>query len=54
MGNVAGILSPIITGVLIAKTGSDTTPFILAAALIAAGPLAYGFILGDITRQERG
>jgi ACS family D-galactonate transporter-like MFS transporter len=53
VGNVAGILSPIITGVLIAKTGSYTPPFVLAAALIAAGPLAYWLIVGDIARRER-
>jgi ACS family D-galactonate transporter-like MFS transporter len=49
VGNIAGILSPIITGFLIAKSGSYTPPFILAAGLIAAGPLAFWFIVGDIT-----
>ena len=39
---------------LIAKTGSYAPPFILAAALIAAGPLAFWFIVGDITRREGG
>ena len=48
VGNVAGILSPIITGVLIAKTGSYTPPFVLAAALIALGPLAFWFVVGDL------
>jgi ACS family glucarate transporter-like MFS transporter len=52
VGNIAGILSPIITGFLIAQTGSYTPPFILAAALIAAGPLAYWFIVGDISRPR--
>jgi hypothetical protein len=40
--------------VLIAKTGSYTPPFFLAAALVAVGPLAYWFIVGDIGRPERG
>ena len=31
VGNIAGILSPIITGVLISRTGSYTPPFVLAA-----------------------
>lgn len=55
VGNVAGIVSPIITGVLIEKTGSYTPPFILAAALIALGPLAFWFIVGEIAppRDER-
>jgi MFS family permease len=53
VGNIAGILSPIITGFLIAKTGSYTPPFVLAAALIAVGPLAYWFIVGDISHRRR-
>ena len=48
VGNIAGILSPLITGFLIAKTGSYTPPFVLAASLIAVGPLAFWFIVGDV------
>lgn len=48
VGNIAGILSPLITGVLIKQTGSYTPPFILAAALIAVGPLAFWFIVGKL------
>jgi len=48
VGNLAGILSPLITGVLIAKTGSYTWPFVLAAVLIAVGPLAFWFIVGEL------
>ena len=47
VGNLAGILSPLITGVLIAKTGSYTLPFVLAGVLIAVGPLAFWLIVGD-------
>jgi nitrate/nitrite transporter NarK len=53
VGNVAGILSPIITGVLIAKTGSYAPPFMLAATLIAVGPLAFWFIVGELTAADR-
>jgi ACS family glucarate transporter-like MFS transporter len=53
VGNIAGIVSPIITGFLIAKTGSYTPPFVLSAALIALGPLAYWFIVGDIGKRSR-
>jgi MFS family permease len=49
VGNIAGILSPLITGFLIERTGSYTPPFVLAAALIAIGPLAFWFIVGDVT-----
>jgi nitrate/nitrite transporter NarK len=49
VGNIAGILSPIITGVLISKTGSYTPPFVLAAVLIAVGPLAFWLIVREVT-----
>jgi MFS family permease len=52
VGNIAGILSPIITGVLIERSGSYTPPFILAATLIAVGPLAFWFIVGDLEDNE--
>jgi MFS transporter, ACS family, D-galactonate transporter len=49
VGNIAGIVSPIITGLLIANTGgSYTAPFLLAAALIALGPLAFWKIVGEL------
>ena len=48
IGNIAGILSPLITGFLIAKTGSYTPPFILAAGLIALGPIALWSIVGNL------
>ena len=49
VGNIAGILSPIITGVLISKTGSYTPPFVLAAVLNAVGPLAFWLIVREVT-----
>lgn len=48
VGNIAGILSPLVTGVLIDRTGSYTAPFVLAASLIAVGPLALWTIVGDL------
>jgi ACS family D-galactonate transporter-like MFS transporter len=53
VGNIAGILSPLITGFLIAQTGSYTPPFVLAAALIAVGPLAFWLIVGDLRSDVR-
>jgi MFS transporter, ACS family, D-galactonate transporter len=49
VGNVAGILSPLITGMLIAASGSYVPPFVLAAVLIALGPLALWLVVGDLT-----
>jgi MFS family permease len=53
VGNIAGILSPLITGFLIAQTNSYTPPFVLAAALIALGPIAYWVIVGELRPVER-
>jgi ACS family D-galactonate transporter-like MFS transporter len=48
VGNIAGILSPLVTGFLIDRTGSYTTPFVLAASLIAVGPLALWTVVGEL------
>ena len=48
IGNIAGILSPLITGFLIQRTGSYTPPFILAAVMIALGPIALWSIVTDL------
>lgn len=48
VGNLAGILSPLITGFLIQETGSYAPAFILAAVLIAVGPIAFWFIVGEL------
>jgi MFS transporter, ACS family, D-galactonate transporter len=48
VGNIAGILSPLMTGVLIAATGSYAPAFVLAAVLIALGPLALWLVVGEL------
>ena len=52
IGNIAGILSPLITGFLIQRAGSYTPPFILAAVMIALGPLALWFIVSELRAAE--
>ncbi len=52
IGNLAGIISPLITGYLIARTGSYAPAFLLAAGLIAAGPLAFWFIARELEPAE--
>jgi MFS family permease len=47
-GNIAGVLAPIVTGFLIARTGSYFPGFALAAGVLAAGILAYELILGEL------
>jgi MFS family permease len=50
VGNIGGVLAPILTGLLIARTGSYFPGFALAAGLLAAGILDYWFLVGDLKR----
>src|SRR5262245_47925986 len=52
VGNIAGILAPIITGHIIKATNSYTPAFVLAAVMMAASQFAYWFIVGPIPRRE--
>jgi MFS family permease len=52
VGNIAGILSPILTGLLIQRTGSYAPPFFLAAALIAAGPLFLWLVVRELPDER--
>ena len=52
IGNIAGILSPLITGFLIQRTDSYTPPFMLAAVMIALGPLALWFIVTELSAAK--
>jgi nitrate/nitrite transporter NarK len=47
-GNIGGILAPILTGILIARTGTYLPGFALAAGVLVAGLLAYWFIVGEL------
>jgi len=52
-GNIAGILAPLATGFLIARTGSYTPGFALGPALLLVGLLSYWFIVGDLRAARR-
>jgi nitrate/nitrite transporter NarK len=52
IGNIAGIVSPLITGFLIAQTGSYAPAFLLAGVLIALGPLSLWFVVGELAPPE--
>jgi MFS transporter, ACS family, D-galactonate transporter len=53
-GNIGGITAPLITGLLIARTGSFASAFILAPALLVSGSFAYWFIVGELEPGRRG
>lgn len=52
VGNAAGILSPLITGVLIQKTGAYGSAFVLAAVMLAVGQLSYWMIVGKLKSSD--
>ena len=51
VGNIAGMLQPIVTGFVIKLSGSYTPAFVLAAAMLAASSLSYWFIVGELKNE---
>ena len=49
-GNIGGVLAPILTGVLISRTGSYYPGFDIAAVVLASGIFAYWFLVGELMR----
>ncbi len=47
-GNIGGVLAPLLTGLLIQRTGSYFPGFALAAGLLVAGIAAYWLIVGEL------
>jgi len=53
VGNMAGIVQPLITGLVIKLSGgSYTLAFVLAAVMLAASTLSYWFVVGPM-RERR-
>lgn len=52
IGNIGGVLSPLLTGILISRTGSYTPGFALAPIILVAGLLAFWFIVGELKPPE--
>jgi MFS family permease len=48
LGNFAGVLAPIITGSILASTGSFVGALVVAGAMTTMGALSYLFILGSL------
>ncbi len=49
VGNIAGVLAPLVTGYVIELSGGSYTPaFVLAAVMLAASQLSYWFIVGPL------
>jgi Sugar phosphate permease len=52
MGNVAGIVAPIVAGLVIDRTGSFTINFFIAGGILVLGILSFIFLLGNIKQIE--
>lgn len=48
IGNIGGVLSPLVTGILISRTGSYFPGFALAPVILIAGLLAFWFLVGEL------
>jgi hypothetical protein len=48
LGNLAGITSPIVTGIIVDRTGSFINAFLVAAAICGAGALCWMFAVPRI------
>lgn len=51
-GNVGGILAPLVTGILISRTGSYIPGFVIAAVVLLSGILPYWLLVGDLKCAE--
>jgi len=53
IGNIGGVLSPLITGILISRTGSYFPGFALAPLVLMAGLLSFWLIVRELKPLER-
>jgi MFS transporter, ACS family, D-galactonate transporter len=51
-GNIGGITAPLVTGFLIAWTGSFAPGFVLGPLLLVSGLLAYWFVVGNLDSPQ--
>jgi ACS family D-galactonate transporter-like MFS transporter len=52
IGNLAGVLAPLATGILISRTGSYMPGFSVAALILVAGLVPYWWIVGELKPPE--
>ncbi len=51
-GNVGGVIAPIVTGVVVQKTGSYVPAFLTVAVVLVVGIVAYTTIVPDLSRPS--
>jgi dipeptide/tripeptide permease len=52
LGNISGIVAPIVAGYVFDRTGSFLLNFLIAGAILIVGILCYLFLLGRIEQIE--
>ncbi|MGB7561005.1 MAG: hypothetical protein WBL99_05995, partial [Candidatus Acidiferrales bacterium] len=52
-GNLGGVIAPVATGFLIARTGSYSPGFAIGPVLLIAGIFSYWFIVGELKPRAR-
>jgi MFS family permease len=52
MGNIAGIIGPVVTGLIVDRTGSFFNAFLVAASVCGAGALCWAFLVPRIAPLE--
>ena len=53
VGNLSGVLAPVITGILIARTGSYSAGFAIGPLLLIAGIFLCWFMVGELKPREQ-
>ena len=49
VGNLGGVISPVLTGVVVGRTGSYYLAFAMASAILVLGATSYLFLVGEIS-----
>jgi hypothetical protein len=52
IGNLAGVVAPLATGLIVSKTGSFFMAFLSASVIAASGALFYIFVVGEVAPIE--
>jgi ACS family glucarate transporter-like MFS transporter len=52
-GNVGGLMAPIVTGYILAATGSFTGALVTAGAIMMFGAFSYVFVVGRLPEEEK-
>jgi nitrate/nitrite transporter NarK len=50
-GNVGGVLAPLVTGIVVARTGSYVPAFVTAALVLLVGIAAYTLIVPSLDQE---